>query len=252
MIAQWQCNGFCHGVMNSDNMSILGLTIDYGPFGFLDDFNPGFICNHSDHQGRYAYNQQINIGLWNLNALAHSLSPLISQQGLKNALSLYEPTFLRHFSQQMQQKLGLLEEHDGDAQLIQQLLQLLASQKIDYSYFFRRFSHYACGKAQDIRDHFIDRAAFDSWFALYQQRVATEKNRNKEERFEAMLAHNPKFILRNYLAQWAIDDAEKGNYQMLNDLLQVLQDPFAEHENLEKFAKLPPDWGKKLQISCSS
>ncbi|MGH7231743.1 MAG: protein adenylyltransferase SelO, partial [Nitrospiraceae bacterium] len=142
MIAHWQAVGFAHGVMNTDNMSILGLTLDYGPFGFMDDYDPGFICNHSDHHGRYAFNQQPYIGLWNLSCLAQALLPLASQEPLKAALQTYEPTLNARFTDLMCEKLGLEKRMDDDGVLVTDLLNLLQANRIDYTNFFRALGHF--------------------------------------------------------------------------------------------------------------
>ncbi len=251
LISQWQAVGFCHGVMNTDNMSILGLTIDYGPFAFIDDFNPSFICNHSDDSGRYAYHQQVNIGLWNLNALAHALSPLIPVERLKDSLKRYELYFMANFRQLMRDKLGLQIPQDNDDDIISDILALLAKEQRDYTFFFRQLSVCDGDAASTLRDLFIDREAFDAWFASYQARLQQE-NSDDVQRKQLMKSTNPKFVLRNYLAQQAIEQSQLGNHQMVNDLLFVLQNPYAEHEKFEHFAALPPDWGKTLEISCSS
>ncbi len=251
LIAKWQAAGFAHGVMNTDNMSILGLTLDYGPFGFLDDFNPGYICNHSDHTGRYAFNQQLSIGLWNLNALAYALSPLINEEDRKATLQQYEELFFKHYSQLMREKLGLTESHEEDHALIGKLFDLLASEKQDYSFFFRQLSHYTNAHPSTLRDIFIDRDAFDIWLSHYDARLKKE-NSVDDERQQKMKLKNPKFILRNYLAHQAIEKANADDFTMVDDLLKVLQDPFDEHTEHEMLAKLPPDWGKKLEVSCSS
>jgi uncharacterized protein YdiU (UPF0061 family) len=248
LIAQWQSVGFCHGVMNTDNMSILGLTIDYGPFAFLDDFNPAFICNHSDHTGRYAYNQQMNIGLWNLNALAHALTPFIEIEQLKASLMTYELAFITEFRQLMRNKLGLQTAQDNDDEIISDILSLLAKEQVDYTHFFRQLS---TNKPFALRDVFIDRDSFDEWHQAYEKRVELDLS-CEDRRLELMQNSNPKFILRNYLAQMAIEQSQQGNHQMVNDLLAVLQNPFDEHTELDHLAALPPEWGKKLQISCSS
>lgn len=249
LVAKWQAVGFCHGVLNSDNMSILGLTIDYGPFGFLDGFNPNHICNHSDHTGRYRYNQQINIGLWNLHALAISLSKLINEETLRQCLSEYEPAFLAQFSKLMHRKLGLFESGQDD--LIKELLTLMAKESTDYSYLFRQLSYFMQGSDNKLTDCFVDNMAWQRWLNSY-QRVWQEQTSSDEEKLQIMLNSNPKFVLRNYLAQWAIDESEKGNHQILNDLLHVLQNPFAENKGFEHFCQLPPEWACKLSVSCSS
>ncbi|MDU7868957.1 MAG: YdiU family protein, partial [Pantoea sp.] len=140
LIALWQSVGFAHGVMNTDNMSILGLTIDYGPFGFLDDYQPDYICNHSDYQGRYSFENQPMIGLWNLNRLAHALSGLMTTEQLKQALSVYEPELMRVWGERMRAKLGLLTAESGDNEILTELLALMTKEHSDYTLTFRLLS----------------------------------------------------------------------------------------------------------------
>jgi len=261
LIAQWQAAGFCHGVMNTDNMSILGLTIDYGPFGFIDGFDPGHICNHSDHTGRYAYFQQINIGLWNLNALAHALSSLISTEAIKAALSLYEGVFIQEYEALMLKKLGLTQSNsqqkDKDSHLIQQLLKMLSQAKTDYHWFFLKLSEagtQACA-LDALRNELLNPSDFDAWLALYQQRLQDENNAIagiEHQRQALMLANNPRFVLRNYLAQEAIEKAEQGDFSMVNDLLDLLQNPFSPKPEFDSWAERPPASSKNIVLSCSS
>ena len=251
-MAHWQAVGFAHGVMNTDNMSILGETFDYGPFGFLDDYNPQFICNHSDYNGRYAFNQQPNIGLWNCNALAHALSPLIPTEQLREILRHYQPTIEQHYLQLMREKLGLQTTLNNDDNLIGQLLALMQQSAVDYTIFFRRLCDFSTKSNNgNLRDLFIDRAGFDQWAAQYSARLLHE-NSNDQQRSARMQRANPKYILRNYLAQQAIENAQKGDFSMVENLLQVLLTPFDEHPAFESFAAFPPEWGKHLDISCSS
>ncbi|MFT5711297.1 MAG: hypothetical protein ACI8QT_002002 [Halioglobus sp.] len=253
LVAAWQGQGFAHGVLNSDNMSILGDTFDFGPFAFIDDYQPGFICNHSDHDGRYAFDQQPSIGLWNCHALAQALSSLIPETNIEAALELYRPTLVRDYSNLMRGKLGLASEKDEDQALVQQLLQLLAAQKHDYSTFFRTLAdtQHQDSRSQ-LRDNFVDREAFDSWFTSYRERISKE-DRSGEQRRQAMNSINPKYILRNYLAQQAIDAAvNHDNFAEVDTLLALVQNPFDEHPGMEKYAAPAPQWGKELEISCSS
>ena len=250
MIAQWQAEGFAHGVMNTDNMSILGDTIDYGPFGFLDVYNPDFICNHSDANGRYSFKNQPSVGLWNLNALATSFMSLLPSEALVTALKNYEPTFLQYYRQLMARKLGLEAYRDGDESLINQLLTLMEENQVDYSLFFRQLCYFS-NSNRDVRDMFVDRNAFDDWAALYVQRWSQQQS-SDQDRSATMLETNPKYILRNYMAQAAIEKAEQGDYSEVNLLLEVLQSPFAEHPQAEHYAGLPPDWAGAISVSCSS
>ena len=250
MIAHWQAVGFAHGVMNTDNMSILGDTIDYGPFGFLDVYNPSFICNHSDANGRYSFKNQPSVGLWNLNALATSLMTLLPSETLIAALKHYEPTFLQHYRDLMAAKLGLLHYADNDETLINSLLALMEQNQVDYTLFFRQLSYFSEPR-QAVRDLFVDREAFDAWAVLYVERLS-QQSVSDNDRSEAMLKTNPKYILRNYMAQAAIEKAEKGDYSEVNLLLDVLQNPFEEHPQAEDYAGLPPDWAETISVSCSS
>lgn len=256
LIAHWQAFGFAHGVLNTDNMSILGETFDYGPFGFLDDFDPGYICNHSDEGGRYSFERQPGIGLWNLNALAHGLSSLIDVDTIRGALQQYEPHLIEDYTRLMRNRLGLAAVEDDDMALLDELLQLLQANHSDYTRFFRALCDFNENldenpEAQPLRDDFVDREAFDRWARRYSARLRRE-SRPREERARAMRAANPKYILRNYLAQRAIEMAERGDYSEVNRLLQLLREPYAEQPDMESYAAQPPDWGKHLVISCSS
>ena len=250
MIAQWQAVGFSHGVMNTDNMSILGDTLDYGPFGFLDSYNPNFICNHSDSHGRYSFKNQPSVGLWNLNALATSLMSLLSSDELIAVLKTYEPHYLAHYRALMAAKLGLLEYRDDDEQLLNSLLELLQKNAVDYSLFFRQLCTFSATD-QSVRDHFIDRDAFDLWAEQYLQRLV-QQPLTDQQRCAQMLRTNHKYVLRNYMAQAAIEKAQQGDYSEVNLLLRVLQNPFDEHPEAEKYAGLPPDWADHISVSCSS
>ena len=251
MIAQWQAVGFAHGVMNTDNMSIIGQTFDYGPFGFLDDYEPGYICNHSDYQGRYAFNQQPRIGLWNLSALAHSLSPLIDKSDLESSLEQYEMQLHGYFSQLMRDKLGLLSKREGDSRLFESMFELLSQNAVDYTRFMRTLSCLDTEDQQAVVDLFVDREAATLWMDLYLTRCELE-DKGPEYRCQKMRGVNPKYILRNYLAQQAIDKAQQGDFCEVEILSTLLKTPFNEHSGFESYAQLPPEWGKKMEISCSS
>ena len=249
-IAQWQSVGFNHGVMNTDNMSILGDTIDYGPFGFLDNYNPDFICNHSDTNGRYSFKNQPSVGLWNLNALATSLTSLLSSDELIGALKKYEPAFLSHYRNSMASKIGLKDYLPEDEQLINQLLELMQTNNVDYTVLFRSLCDFS-EENQTIRDQFIDRDGFDRWSKEYSQRLK-QQDWNNQQRRDQMLTINPKYVLRNYMAQEAIEKAQQGDYSEVNLLLEVLQSPCENHPQAEKYAGLPPDWAEEISVSCSS
>lgn len=251
MVAQWQSVGFCHGVMNTDNMSILGLTIDYGPFQFLDAFDPGHICNHSDTQGRYAYNKQPNIAYWNLFCLGQALLPLIEEQELAlAALETYKHVFPSELAARMCAKLGLGQSEADERVLIEGILQLLAQDRVDHTIFWRRLSHFAAdGKADAVRDLFLDRATFDAWLAGYEQRLNQD---DRQHSAQQMLRTNPKFVLRNHLGELAIRQAQQKDFSGVATLLALLENPFDEHPGHEAHAGFPPDWASSIEISCSS
>nr|WP_165856527.1 YdiU family protein [Marinobacter sp. JSM 1782161] len=251
LVAQWQAVGFCHGVMNSDNMSIIGDTFDYGPYAFLDDFDAGFICNHTDQGGRYAYNRQPQIGFINCQYLAQSLVHVMEADELRKALRCYETTYNSTFESLMKGKLGLETEDEGDMSLIMDLFSLMHEQRVDYTRFFRGLSTRHSRGDAPVRDLFVDRSLADDWLARYEARLQQETAAGSQ-REKAMCAVNPKYILRNYLAQEAIQDAQTGDYETTHRLLEVLKRPFDEQPENEAYAALPPDWGKHLEISCSS
>jgi serine/tyrosine/threonine adenylyltransferase len=254
MVAQWQAVGFCHGVMNTDNMSILGLTLDYGPFQFLDVFNPDHICNHTDSMGRYAYNKQPNVAYWNLFCLGQALLPLIEDQELAlAALEPYKTAFPNALMAQMRAKLGCTEPttaFDGDRALVERIQQLLAQDKVDYTLFWRNLSAAMNGKSADlVRDMFIDRAEFDAWMLQYSELLRQQIQAISPH---LMLKTNPKYVLRNYLGEQAISKAKLKDYSEVETLLKLLQAPYDEHPGYERFADLPPDWAANIEISCSS
>ncbi|MEK1909715.1 MAG: protein adenylyltransferase SelO family protein, partial [Pseudomonas chlororaphis] len=253
LIAKWQAYGFCHGVMNTDNMSILGVTFDFGPFAFLDDFDAHFICNHSDDQGRYSFSNQVPIGQWNLSALAQALTPFISVEALRETLGLFLPLFQAHYLDLMRRRLGLTSAEDEDQKLVERLLQLMQGSGVDYSLFFRHLGDESAELAvARLRDDFVDRQGFDAWADRYKARVARDPVQGQELRRERMHAVNPLYILRNYLAQKAIDAAEQGDYSEVRRLHAVLSKPFEQQAGMDSYAERPPEWGKHLEISCSS
>lgn len=252
LIAYWQAYGFCHGVMNTDNMSILGITFDFGPYAFLDDFDARFICNHSDDAGRYSYENQVPIAHWNLAALAQALTPLIAIEQLRETMNLFLPIYEAAWLDLMRRRLGLASAEDDDQALVQRLLQLMQGSAIDYTNFFRELGEQAPEQAlARLREDFIDIKGFDEWAATYRQRTQREGD-DQDARRARMHAVNPKYILRNYLAQQAIEAAEAGDYGPLRELHAVLSHPFDDQPGMERYAERPPEWGKHLEISCSS
>jgi uncharacterized protein YdiU (UPF0061 family) len=266
LVAQWQAVGFCHGVMNTDNMSILGVTIDYGPFGFLDGFDANHICNHSDTQGRYAYRMQPQIAHWNCFCLAQGLLPLIGERydeavrgeravaDAQQVLERFKTTFAPALERRLRDKLGLEEARAGDDALANRLLEIMHVNRADYTLTFRRLAqmskHDASGDTS-ARDMFIDREAFDRWAADYRARLATEA-RDDVARREAMNRVNPKYVLRNHLAETAIQRAKDKDFSEVERLAAVLRRPFDAQPEYEAYAALPPAWAGSLEVSCSS
>ncbi len=254
LIAHWQAVGWSHGVLNTDNMSILGLTLDYGPYGFMDDYEPGFICNHSDYNGRYAFNQQPYIGLWNLSCLAQTLLALAPKEELKSALDGYQAIVDGHYRAHMRAKLGLVEDHGEDETLLQELKSLMVGSRVDYTIFWRElgtFSSDAGAKNERLREHFLNPERFDTWAGQYRDRLQRERSRDAERRTR-MDQVNPKYVLRNYLAQGAIEKAQQKDYSEIDRLLTLLHHPYTEQPGMESYAVPPPNWGKHLSVSCSS
>ncbi|MFX1672398.1 YdiU family protein [Paraburkholderia sp. A2WS-5] len=269
LMVEWQAVGFCHGVMNTDNMSILGLTIDYGPFGFIDGFDANHICNHSDSQGRYAYRMQPQIGYWNLFCLAQALLPLFgahyeiadekarSERCVADAQAVLE-RFKGHFApaleMRMRAKLGLEHAHEGDDALADRLFEIMHANRADFTLTFRhlaRVSKHDAHGDTSVRDLFLDRAAFDAWALDYRARLARE-TRDDAARAAAMNRVNPKYVLRNHLAQTAIERAAQKDFSEVERLANVLKHPFDEQPEHEGYAALPPDWASSLEVSCSS
>ena len=266
LLAQWQAVGFCHGVMNTDNMSLMGLTIDYGPFQFMDGFDPGHICNHSDHQGRYAYGRQPNVAYWNLYCLAQALAPLIDDQEMTlQVLEGYKTLFPQYLGDAMRAKLGLTgdlapeSEREADWTLVEDLMQLMAAEKVDFTLFWRQLSQAVVQQSQApllteagwsaITDQVLDRPRLLTWLERYTARAGQN---NFAAMGPQMLRTNPKFVLRNHLAEVAIRQAKAGDFSEIETLYNLLKSPFDEHPGYEAYADLPPDWAGQLEISCSS
>jgi serine/tyrosine/threonine adenylyltransferase len=262
LVAQWQAVGFCHGVLNSDNISALGLTIDYGPFGFLDQFQIDHICNHSDQAGRYAYHRQPQIMHWNMACLASAFVPLLAleyseeeaQNLLSESLSEFPVVFGQTWQACFRKKLGFSTAQDGDIELIERLLQAMHDSRVDFTNFFRGLSSVSTLAAvQDIhlRDSFVDRPAIDQWFTDYIRRLRSESS-NDPERKKKMDLVNPKYILRNFLAQRAIEKAQAKDFSEISILLKILENPYAEQTEYEAYAIPPPPDPQSIEVSCSS
>jgi uncharacterized protein YdiU (UPF0061 family) len=261
LMAHWMAVGFMHGVMNTDNMSILGLTLDYGPFGFMEAFDPGHICNHSDHQGRYSYRNQPHVAQWNLYRLADALLPLIGRPALAQAAvdDHYGAAFEAKFEALMCAKLGFRHACADDEAFIGETFGFLQQHRPDFTQFFRALSQLPAEVDRDnaarldapLRDLFIDRSACDTWLANWRARLAQTPWLDAE-RQAAMRAANPKYVLRNWLAEVAIQKAKTGDFSEVWHLLQCLRRPFDEQPEYAHYAALPPDWAGNLAVSCSS
>ncbi|MBI5592352.1 MAG: YdiU family protein [Deltaproteobacteria bacterium] len=277
MIVEWMRVGFVHGVMNTDNMSILGLTLDYGPYGWLDNYDPDWTPNTTDAAGRrYRFGQQPQIAHWNLAQLANAIYPLIEDaKPLQQALDLYVECYHREWKSMMARKLGLsaFEPHTDEA-LIAELLSILPSIETDMTIFYRRLSSMDTSieslasisddalisplmeayyvSAQVTREY---KAAIGHWLRGYIAR-ARKDNTSLETRRLQMNAVNPQYVLRNYLAQESIDKAEAGDFSLIHDLLDLLRRPYTEQQGKEKFAEKRPDWARHRagcsMLSCSS
>lgn len=264
MIAGWQAVGFCHGVMNTDNFSVLGITIDYGPFQFLDVYDPQYVCNHSDTEGRYSFNSQPDIGLWNLARLASALSPLLSANSsemLTDALKKYAPRFKHTYRSLMSKKFGFHEPSEVADTLIEQFLNFMSDYKMDYTLSLRAISNAELGTLDTeilelLRTYCTDRTSMDTfasrlnaWWLAYNQ-----ASKSGLERTQLMLKSNPKFVMRNSVTQNIIEQAESGDYSGIDEYLNVLKSPFQEgtREQVARFGQpvAPTELG--LKCSCSS
>lgn len=276
MIVHWQRVGFVHGVMNTDNMSILGLTIDYGPYGWLDDYDPNWTPNTTDAgERRYRYGQQPEIAGWNLVQLANTLYPLIGEvEPLQQALTVYSKTFEQGWQAMMARKLGLKAfDPETDIDLCKELLALLAEVETDMTIFYRKLAVINVDIAIDeLTDEQLIRPLLDayyrfdavsdsykahitSWLRKYILRIQKEGTK-QADKLQRMNAVNPKYVLRNYLAQLAIDKAELGDFSMVTELLDVMRYPYEEQADKEQYAKKRPDWARQRagcsMLSCSS
>jgi hypothetical protein len=266
LTAAWTATGFAHGVLNTDNMSILGISLDYGPYGWMDSYERGFIPNHSDPAGRYAYDQQPRVGLWNCARLGEALLSLLEEdspntsrgESVVAALESYRGTFESEMDRLLRGKLGLSRAEAGDAGLVADLFSLLHDTGTDYTRFFRALSRYAPGDGsrrgpddEPLRAEVADTDRLVAWLSRYAQRLIRNDTDDRSRR-ERMLRANPKFVLRNWMAQEAITSAEGGNYAPIEQLRCLLKTPFDEHQALERYAERPPAWAREIAVSCSS
>jgi uncharacterized protein YdiU (UPF0061 family) len=258
LFAQWQTLGFCHGVLNTDNLSVLGLTLDYGPYGFMERFRPHHVCNASDTEGRYAYSAQPAIGRWNCERLLDACAGLLSSQPeaareqAQALLARYDDTYQQEVMRRWRAKLGFRSAQAGDADLLNRWLTLLQRGKADFTLAFRTL-------ADALEPHqpyalpgpaAVPVAGLDQWLADWRARLASE-SRDPAERASAMRRVNPRYVLRNHLAQAAIEDAQRGSSAELERLLAVLARPFDEQPGAERYAA-PQAQGQALEIGCSA
>jgi uncharacterized protein YdiU (UPF0061 family) len=266
MIAHWMRVGFVHGVMNTDNMSVLGITIDYGPYGWVDNFDPNWTPNTTDAEnGRYRYGHQPNIALWNLARFAEALFPLIQNEArIHEALGLYRSTFEKTYGEMLAQKLGFKELLPSDQGLVESLFENLQKTETDFAIFFRALSNLKPGDdlVEKIKPAFYSETispeiteAWQKWSSRYEGRLKSE-GLSFEVRSTAMKKTNPKYVLRNYLSQNAIKAAEAGDYSQIERLLRVMEKPYDEQPGEEELAGRRPEWARNSPgcsaLSCSS
>ncbi len=260
LMAQWQAAGFCHGVMNTDNFSVLGLTLDYGPYGFMDAFDAHHICNHSDESGRYAYDQQPMIGHWNCSKLLQATLPLLSdnpEQAVEIATAIldrYPAAYTEAMTRLWTAKLGLREVRENDPELVNRFLSVLHRGHSDFTRSFRHLSRLRTDTdepAHGVRDEIADLAGFDAWVIDYRARLRSEQSEDVG-RAARMNAVNPKYVLRNHLAQAAIQQAEGGEHGETDRLFRLLRQPFDEQPEMEAYAAEPPASARHIEVSCSS
>lgn len=259
LMAAWQSLGFVHGVMNTDNFSILGLTLDYGPYGFMDAFDARRVFNHTDETGHYAYDRQPFIGHWNCARLLQATLPLLAddaERAVEIATALldrYAGAFNAEMLRRWRAKLGLRQARAEDSELINRFLDLLHRSRADFPRAFRWLSEVrsADETAPRLRDWIADPAAFDAWLADYRVRLRAEHS-DDEARAAAMNAVNPKYVLRNHLAQRAIERAQGGDFSEVARLFELLRRPYDEQPGMEAYAEPPAPDAVPVELSCSS
>jgi len=264
LIAKWQSVGFAHGVCNTDNFSLLSITIDYGPFGFMDEYNPDFVPNTSDEEGRYSYKNQPNVGFFNLEKLLQALKPILEDYtaGEKILLS-YVDSFNQRFLDIFRRKLGLLNDVKGDEMLVRSLLWIMSFTRADFTMSFRELSELA------IHDVISDRLPKESWalrklqshpnwkdwLARYAERLQLNGDLDSDtKRKQRMQEVNPRYVLRNWMAQSAIHNAERNDFSEVRQLLEILKRPFTKQIVADDlgYSSQPPSWASQLRVSCSS
>ncbi len=252
MVAHWMSIGFCHGVMNSDNMSILGITIDYGPYGFMEDYNPNWICNHSDERGRYSYINQPQVALWNIDRLLWCFSDLIEKPKLQFVFDSFYPEFLKTKLQLFKVKFGFAFNLPNDEDLINEFLRILETQKLDFTYSFRQLGNLVTEPYDSlVTTDYFKKPYWNDWIVKYKNRLQVESCTNEELK-NRILKNNPKYILRNYIAQEIIEAVEKNNTELFDKWYNVLITPYEEHIEFDKYSQPTPEPFKNIILSCSS
>ena len=254
VMALWQTYGFMHGVMNTDNFSMAGLTIDYGPYAFMDYFDKNCICNHTDAEGRYSYNNQPYVARWNLIVLAHTLKEICDVDKLLDYMKTFLPQHEKVYLELMNKRLGLDASKSGTSNLnlVLELLGALQSSQMDYNVFFYKLTNL---KSFEDLSSILDLAVFQeplkNWFDSYKE-VCDFQSDGFEQRYSLMKKTNPKYVIKNYMLQEAIEKAHEGDYSLVNVLLDIAQNPFDEHEKWERFSQVTPEKFSNLKLSCSS
>ena len=246
MISKWQGVGFCHGVMNTDNFSILGETFDYGPYAFMESLNPEFICNTSDYEGRYRYSNQPYIGLWNCSALGEALKTLIPEAKIEEILKTYEQEFSSNLRKIYLGKLGLTEHQPGDDELIQDYLSLINNENLDYTQSFRSLV-----KIIQEEDLIEGSGSLEKWKKRFLKRHEFEKS-DLRDRLDMMKSINPHITPKNFQIQKVIDAVEKGNYEALHSFCDAFKNPFEENSKTQIFDEVPGENEANIRTSCSS
>ena len=246
MISKWQGVGFCHGVMNTDNFSILGETFDYGPYAFMESLNPEFICNTSDYEGRYRYSNQPYIGLWNCSALGEALKTLIPDAKIEEILKTYEQEFSSNLRKIYLDKLGLTEHQPGDDELIQDYLSLINNENLDYTQSFRSLV-----KIIQEEDLIEGSGSLEKWKKRFLKRHEFEKS-DLRDRLDMMKSINPYITPKNFQIQKVIEAVEKGNYEALHSFCDAFKNPFEENSKTQVFDEVPGENEANIRTSCSS
>ncbi|MBV0932012.1 protein adenylyltransferase SelO [Marinobacterium weihaiense] len=250
--AAWQAYGFVHGVLNTDNMSLIGETFDFGPYTFLDHYEPDHVANKNDHQARYAFSKQPSIVLWNLAALAQAMLPLVERAELEAELDRFESLYQAAYLERMKARLGLQAVEPDDQALVDRLVDIWTRQRIDHNRFLRQLSEWQQdGDDEAMLSQATQPDMLREWLAAYRTRLAAEAA-SAPMRCQQMRSVNPRFILRNYMAEEVIREAHQGDYRPLQALLPLLRHPSDSHPGFERFAGPPPNWAESIHLTCSS